>query len=111
MISEEKTKNELLKEYFCAIVPEDIMTIDKLGKIKIDGIEISEGEKIALIEEAKFFRESRLYKIMMNTPKKMAMEAMYNLSQSYDDMKSGKMMLYNLSVQEKLINGILRSAK
>lgn len=107
----EKTKNELLKELFCAIVPDDIITVDKIGVIKIDGEALSEGESRALYEEAKFFIESRIYKIIINTPKAQAMEIMYNKSETFDDMRNGKMMLYNLSLQENIVKAIMSFAK
>lgn len=107
--SVEKTKNELLKEYFCAVTMDDVITIDKLKRISIDGEPITEGEAASLFEEAKFFKESRLYSIMINTLKKQAMEVMYNQSQSFDDMRNGKMMLYNLSLQENIVKVILNN--
>ncbi len=104
----EKTRNELLKEYFCAITLDDIITVDKSGVVKIDGEAATPGELSSLFEEAKFFAESRLYKILINLPKKQAMDVMYNLSESFDDMRNGKMMLYNISLQENIMKILLR---
>lgn len=109
--SKEKTKNDLLKEYFCAIVTSDIISVDKMGRIKIDGELITEGEAASLYEEAKFLLESRLYKILISTPKSQAMEIMYNKSETFDDMRNGKMMLYNLSLQENIIKAIMQFAR
>ncbi len=107
----EKTKNDLLKEYFCAITQDQVLTIDKLGRIAIDGEMITPGEANALIEEAKFFAESRLYKILINTLRKQAMDVMYNLSEDFDDMRNGKMMLYNLSLQENIVKALLKLSR
>lgn len=107
----ETEKNKLLKEYFCAVVPEDVIIFDKIGQIWINGQKQTVGEISSLYEEAKFFKESRLYKILINHLKVMAMEVMYNKSESYDDMRNGKMMLYNLSVQQNIVNNILKFGK
>lgn len=104
----EKTKNELLKEYFCAVTLDDIMTIDRLGGIKLDGEKLSSGEALGLYEEARYFQGSRLYKILMNSLRDQAQKVMYEKSESFDDMRNGKMMLYNLSVQENIIDAILK---
>lgn len=107
----EKTKNELLKEYFCAVVEDDILTIDKLGRLKINGVVLTPGEQNGLLEEAKFLYDSRLWKILINTPKARAMEIMFTKSENFEDMRNGKMMLYNLSLQENLVKTILNFAK
>lgn len=59
-----------------------------------------------LQQEVRYFKESRLWKLLTETPRWMANEIMFNKSETYDDMKGGKMMLLNLDTQEKILSTI-----
>ncbi len=99
----EKDKNELLKEYFCAVTVDDILTASKTGKIFLNGVELTEGQASALKVEAEFFRDSHLAKIFFDTLYSQAQKIMFEKAESFDDMRNGKMMMYNISVQKNII--------
>lgn len=107
----EKEKNELLKSYFNAVTPEDIIMFDSAGRVFIDDKLLSQGELNTLIAEAKQMAETRLYKILTNYIKKRAMEVMYMKSENFEDMRNGKMMLYNISLQEDIVNRLKKIGK
>jgi len=106
--SDEEVKAELMKQYFCALVPEDVVTTNKLGSIFIAGEPLQEGEASALETEAKMFKEMRLYKLLFGTLIDQAYKTMFEKSTNFDDMRNGKMMLYNIGVQKNIVDKLSR---
>lgn len=86
---------------------EQIISINNAGQVKIDGRVISEQELVALQQEVKAFQTFRLKTILMNLPKAHAESKMFIEAKNWDDMLIGKMMLYNISIQENAMLGIL----
>lgn len=72
-----------------------------IGTEKMTKIEVKN-----LKEEIKFYKQTRLYKILQETLKSQAQDMMFKKSKSYDDMQGGKYMLLNLDVQDRIMQGI-----
>lgn len=104
----EEEKNHLLKEYFCAVVEEDVMTTNKMGRLFLDGEELSADEMIRLQQEADYFANSRLASILWNSLYSQAQKIMFENSEDFDDMRNGKMMMYNISVQKNIVDKIIK---
>lgn len=91
--------------------PDDILTASinpdgtprllYLGKEQIGSMEINN-----LKAEVKFLRASKIWPIITSTLKSQANDIMFIKSKDYDDMRSGKMMIFNLSVQEGVLTTI-----
>lgn len=75
-------------------------------KIFIGKEEITESEAKALREEVKYLKTTKIWDLFINTVAEQARTTMFNLSQTFDDMKTGKLMLMNLSILEKLCERI-----
>jgi hypothetical protein len=97
----------VLKHLTRAVTLDQIISINNAGQIKINGQVISEPELRNLQEECKAFENFRLKTILFTLPKAHAEHKMFTEAKSWDDMLLGKMMLYNVSIQENAILGIL----
>lgn len=108
-----KLENKLLKKISNAIVVDDIIKVrsvrDKFGRA-IDikfyhrGQELSPLELRNLREEVIFIKNSQLWEIITNSLKEEARKAMNENALTFDDMRSGKLLLYAISLQEKIID-------
>lgn len=103
--------NWLLRKYLCAVIAEDVITIakDKQGNVThlfLNGELVTENEAKSLKEEVRFLKNTRLWSIFQNTLANQARKTMFELSKDYDDMRNGKMMLYNLDVQKNILSAI-----
>lgn len=107
--TEESYKNELLRDIFCAVVPEDVITQDKAGRIYLGGRVASDREIEVLQREVSFLEESQIWKLLTNSLVDQAHTIMFNNSESFEDMRSGKMMLYNIGVQKAIIQKIKKA--
>lgn len=107
--TEESYKNELLKEFFCAVVPEDVITQDKAGQLYLGGKVASPREVEVLQKEVDFLERSQIWKLLTNSLIDQAHMTMFNNSQSFEDMRSGKMMLYNIGVQKAILQKIKKA--
>lgn len=94
-----------------SVDPFKVMTIlkkqDQIGRVtsrlQLDGKDINETELANFKQEVSFFRNSRLWNIFNESLKSQAREIMFTRSETFDDMKSGKMMLYNLSIMDNIM--------
>lgn len=96
--------------------PDYIMTHSKNldGSTKLiflGGDQIAEQEANNLRSEVKFLRNSKVWAIITSTLKSQAQDIMFSKSQTFEDMRSGKMMLYNLGVQETILSTIEKTGK
>lgn len=96
-------RNWVLKNLLSAVIEKDILTTDKYGNIYLQGQVLTENEARMLKGEANLFTQTRLWSILTNTPKHQAEKVMFSHSKTYGDMVSGKMMLYTIDVQEKIV--------
>lgn len=104
----ESEKKEMMDH---SVNPDDIITIsynpDKTIKNIILGGEVTTPAMVKILkEEIKAFRAFNLYKIFKSTLKDQARDIMFTKSQTFEDMRSGKMMLYNLSVIDNILDKI-----
>lgn len=96
MIKKLKAKilNAALSHLFRAVVMEDVMTIQKDGRIFMNGDQISDKDIKKFQEEAKMISETDLWKVMIETIRHLSQQKMYTKAISFDDMFFGKAMLY-----------------
>ena len=99
--------NYLLKHLLCTITPEDIISHEK-GILRISGKELNNTELQSLINEAKVLEQLRIWHIFNQTIRAEAMDRGFNKSVTFDDLKTCKLMLYNLDVLNSIIK-IIRS--
>ena len=99
----ERLRQWCLKNVFNAPVANDIVTIAKdKSHLLIDGQKIGDAELASLHAEYLAIKKFRLWNLITNTVRDQAKKMMFENAQSYDDMLSGKMMLYVVSVQENV---------
>lgn len=107
-----KLENKLLKKISNAVVVDDIIKTvpvrDRFGrlvdiKFYFKGKELSPLDLKNLREEVKFIKESAIWKIMTNSLKEEARRTMNEKAMNFEDMRSGKLLLYAISLQEKII--------
>lgn len=100
-----KIENWLLRKVCNAVVIDDIIKYDiKSGRFYFRGKIIPTNELKNLKEEAKFIKETDLYKLIINTLNEEARMTMNERSENYDDMRSGKLLLYSTQLIQKIIN-------
>ena len=104
MVKKKDFDNAISEEYKCLIDAKGIFSLDKTKSIaKIGGTTLTKQEKLNLQNEVKFFNESRLKGILLDTLYDVARKTMFEKSETFDDMLQGKMMLYNISVQKNIL--------
>lgn len=104
MASKKDVTKAIMEEYPCMIEAKDVFSLDRTRVVaKIDGLELTHQEKINLKNEVRFFNESRLKKILMDSIYDIARKTMFEKSETFDDMLQGKMMLFNISVQKNIL--------
>lgn len=94
------------REKFMAFDPKRVLTIVG-GRVNLAGYELTEVESRVLKEEAVYLTKTELWGIFQNTLTETARKVMFEKSKDFDDMRTGKAMLYNLDVQKKIIEKIL----
>ncbi len=82
-----------------------IITYDKkTGLIFVGGKRLEEPTIMNLKAESEFFKNSQLWKIINESLKSQAQKTMFENSTTFEDMMTGKMMLYDLSFQNKILD-------
>lgn len=61
-----------------------------------------------LKQECSVLEESEIWKIFDNTLRSHAHKAMFVRSQTFEDVMVGKLMLYNLDIQKKIVNTLAK---
>jgi len=111
---EEEVKREVdkrLSSMLGFLDENQIVTFDpKVGIIFLGPERIDESRAMNLKSESEFVLQSQLWKVFNETIRHQAYEIMFLKSTSFDDMRSGKMLLYLLDLQRKILN-IFRSYK
>lgn len=98
----QKIIHKLFRWVFVEVRPEDVITF-KGGKIYLGKNEATDQETQNLIAEAVFFKESRLYQVLISSLGDKAKQKMFEKSETWEDMLGGKLMLYNLDVQKQIV--------
>jgi len=98
-----KIINYLLKHYLTAVVIEDVVTENTAKQLMINGVVPRSDELKSIKVEAKYILESKTWALLTNTLKSQAQKKIFEKALSFDDCTSGKTMLYNLDVQDKIL--------
>ncbi len=108
----QKLKNRLLNYLLNTITIDELHTYNpKTGKHYLNSIELTEDEAANIGQQARNYRETLLYKILSSTVKNKAQKAMFEKSMSFDDMISGKMILFAIDLQDKIMDKFEASYK
>lgn len=110
-----RLRNWVLKNLLCAVDASQVITVEekeysdgKVERIVKLGGEIVSPQVIArLKEEAAYIKRTDLWNIMQNRLADVARKTMFEKSKDFNDMLSGKLMLYNLQVQKDIIDKLL----
>lgn len=104
-----RLENWLLKHLLNALTIEEVISNDpKTGGILIDGKPIKLDELKQMQAEVKAMEGFRVWKIMSETTKYQAEDKIFNKSINLEDIRFGKAMLYNLSLQKSILEVIKR---
>jgi hypothetical protein len=101
-------KNPLTK--YLDVDPNQVLRIDKQGRVYLGEHLMSKQEIKSLQEEIKFIEKSQFWNIIMNSLPEQAKRIMFEKSETFDDMKTGKAMLRNLDIIDKL-KDLIKSLK
>lgn len=103
-----KLLNYLTNKLLHSISEEDILSLVKTsngqGYYLLGGKKISKQQLTHLKQDAAIIKEMEMWKILNATLTANAHKMMFINSKSFEDVISGKLMLYNLDVQNKIIN-------
>lgn len=80
-----------------------VITVSKSGLMYIGKERIDESKLANLKSEAEFLSKSDIWKLLNETMRYYAYERMFVKSNSIDDILSGKMWIYHLDTQEKIL--------
>lgn len=111
-----KTKlvNKLLAHLLVAPDPDNILSFDYhnvggrmvVASVKIGGDEITSQLAQSLKEEARTLKRMYLWQVINASLAEQARQVMFNKSQSWEDMKTGKDILYTTNMQQKWVEGL-----
>lgn len=90
---------------WCILDIEKVLTV-KENKFFVGSEELTQSQLINLQQEVLFFKESALWKVVTNTLREQAQKMMFEKSVSFQDMTNGKMILYTVNVQNKILDSI-----
>lgn len=94
---------EKLKELLGNVDYRAVVTNDKQGNIFVGGVKQEESQLMNLRSEAEFFLASDLYRILSETKKDLAYKTMFEKSENFEDLRTGKLVLYNISIDRNII--------
>ena len=81
-----------------SINEKDIFKVTKEGYVLLGNQGMTKEEVSALQEEIKFLEKTRIWAIMTTGVKDVAKQIMFEKAQTFEDMRVGKAMLYNLEL-------------
>lgn len=94
--------NYLVKDLFHAVTTEDVIRV-KGPNVFIDGVALTNGDKMELINGAKALRELMVWNVLMREMRAVAGRRILEDSKTIEDIVFGKAMLYALDVLEKKV--------
>lgn len=106
VLADQKVSNLLSNVDFNKVISAD----KTKGFVYIGGDKADPARLNNLKAEADFLMESDIWKLLYETPKELAQRTMFIYSESLDDMKKGKSILFTLSQQQNIIN-LLRNVR
>ena len=80
-----------------------VITVDKAGFAYIGKERIDESRLSNLKSEAEFLSRSDIWKLLNETMRYYAYEKMFIKSESLNDLLTGKMWIYHLDTQQKIL--------
>ncbi len=95
--------NKLLRHLLNPVMVEDVLTLDKVGRVYFNNKLATKNELKALNAEAKFISKSRAWQILTATPESQAHKKMFQNSTNFEDMFFGKAMLFNIDLQRNIL--------
>lgn len=112
--TDEKAKElmeQKLRELLSIVDFRHVLTFDKTkGALFLGGLRVEETRLQNLRSEAEILSQMDIWNVLIHTPKELAQRAMFISSESLDDLKKGKSMLYTLSSQENILS-LLKAIK
>lgn len=106
--TEEKAKelaDQKLLSMLSAVDYNKVVKLDKTKGIVIIGDTPAEAGRLSNLKaEADFLMQSDIWTLLQETPKELAQQSLFKISESLDDLKKGKAMLYTLSAQQNIVN-------
>lgn len=106
--TDKKLRNELLAHVLNSPNPDFVLTVgDKPPHlIYLNGMQISDQELFNMDEERKALETWKTWGILQNTLSDMARKTMNEKATTYDDMMSGKLILFALDIQKSILSSI-----
>ena len=98
--------DKMLNEMLSVVDENKIISVNPRGMVYIGGEQADEAYLMNLKSEAEMIESTNLWTILIETPKKLAQEAMFVKGETLADMTKGKSMLYLLATQKKIIETI-----
>jgi hypothetical protein len=95
------------------IVTTEVVVVDEIGRpmqkkvLLIGGRQLSPEETKILQEEARFIKRTMWWDVVQNTVVNTAKLKMFERSENFDDMRSGKGILYAADIYRKILDRIL----
>lgn len=86
--------------------PHSVFTVSQDRKILLGGAPITENEYKRLQDEAKAFKNSRLWQVMHETVRQKAIQTGFVEAETWERTMSGKMMLHNLGVLKSIVESL-----
>ena len=101
----EQGKKDGIKDYLFklrSVDPDNVIMFDRVGGLYVSGEKVSESESKLLKEEAIYLKNTKIWNLIINTIADQARDVIFKKSKDFEDVKSGKLMLYNLDLIEKI---------
>ena len=101
--------NALTRTLIPLVEDKEIISFNKQGDVFIGTTKLTETELNTLRQEAKFLKESQIWKIINIYFTQLAKKKLFEESKDIDDLLFAKTMLYTLSVQNIILDKIKKN--
>ena len=92
-------KRELIK-------PENLIEFNKANRLCINHEPIGDAEALNLKEEAYYIQNTKMWRIMTDYLAEQARQVMFEKSRNFEDMRTGKALLYSIDIQKKILENL-----
>jgi len=100
----EELAKKKLNDLLSPVDLQHIVTINKqTGVIYLGGARADDGELGNLKNEAEYLVQTRLWKLLIETPKSLAEKEIFIAGENLDAIKKGRSILYTLSSQRNVV--------
>lgn len=104
----EKLSVKKMEELLTGVDMSKVVTVNKFGFVFIGGIKAEDAQLKNLKAEAEALQQMDIWKILNETPKQLAQQTMFVSSETINDLKKGKSMLFVLSQQRNIVDTFLK---